>query len=227
MEKILVLENEHSLDDSIQVMLDKLLKSHPDYQVQYLYGTKHRMRSEIAELISWCTMIFSDTTLTDYNQNSQMIDLLASIKSSKKVCLVHYQLKKALDQFMQPKDYWSIRQHKIYEVERGPWNDFKMYDINIDTETSEYQQFIDNEKTIRDNIKNKTTGRKIEILDIVAFNSEFNNLKKGMIVDELDASEIDPNPKRGIWVWGVTEPVKLLNEPHAVEYKIATLVDLV
>lgn len=223
MERIAVLENDHCLNDDIQVMLDKLMVRHPDYEIQYLYGAKYRHKTELAELINWCTIIFADTTLTEYSQNHQLIELLSFIKSPKKVFLVHYELKKALDQFMQPKDYWSIRQHKIFEVERGPWNDFKMYDINIDTETSEYQQFIDNEKNIRDNIKNKKTGQKVEILDIVAFNEEFNNLKKGMIVDVIDASEIDPNPKRGIWVWGVTEPVKLLRERNAMEFKFVSL----
>lgn len=220
MEKIIVLENDHFVHDDIQTMLDKLLLSHPDYQIEYLYGAKHRMKEEIAEKINWCTMIFADTTLTEWGQNHQIIQLLSMIKQPKKVCLVHYELKKALDQFMEPKDYWSIKQHKIYEVERGPWNDFKMYDINIDTETAEYQQFIDKEKSIRDNIKNKLTGRQVKILDIVAYNPEFNNLKRDMIVDEVDASEIDPNPKRGIWVWGINEPVKLLNEPHAIEYQL-------
>lgn len=220
MEKILVLENDHSIHDDIQTMLDKLLLSHPEYQIEYLFGAKHRMKKEIAEKISWCTMIFADTTLTEWGQNSQIIELLSYIKEPKKVCLVHYELKKALDQFMQPKDYWSIKQHKIFEVERGPWNDFKLYDINIDVETSEYQQFLNNERSIRDGIKNKLTGRKVEILDIVAYNPEFNNLKKGMIVDVIDASEIDPNPKRGIWVWGITEPVKLLNEQNAMEFKL-------
>jgi hypothetical protein len=43
-----------------------------------------------------------------------------------------------------------------------------------------------------------------------------------MIVDELDASEIDPNPKRGIWVWGITEPVKLLQEINANEYRFVS-----
>ena len=220
MERILVLENDHCISEDTQAMLDKLLKSHPDYQIEYLYGVKHRMKQEIAENVNWCTMIFADTTLTDWGQNISMIELFASIKSPKKICLVYYQLKKTLDHFMQPKDYWSIKQHKIFEVERGPWNDFKMYDVNIDTEVSEYQQFIDNEKEVRNNIKNKLTGKQVEILDIVAFNPEFNNLKKGMIVDVLDASEIDPNPKRGLWVWGINEPVKLLNEPNAIEYRL-------
>jgi hypothetical protein len=170
MEKILVLENDHSLHDDIQVMLDKLLKSHSDYKIEYLFGTKHRDKSELKEKIDWCTMIFSDTTLTDWGQNSQMIEMLSNIKQSKKVCLVHHQLKKALDQFMQPKDYWDIKQHKIFEVERGPWNDFRMYEINTDIDVEIQQSFLDKEKKIRDNIKNKPTGRKVEILDIVAFN---------------------------------------------------------
>lgn len=219
MEKIIVLENDRYLNDDIQTMLDKLMVSHPDYEIQYLYGAKHRLKSELADLINWSTIVFADTTLTEYGQNYELIELLSFIKSPKKVCLVHYELKKALDQFMQPKDYWSIRQHKIFEVERGPWNDFKMYDINIDTETQEYQQFIDSEKSIRNGIKNKKTGKKVEILDIVAFNPEFNKLKKGMVVDVIDAREIDPNPGRGIWVWGITEPVKLLDEPNAREFK--------
>lgn len=219
MEKILVLENDHYINESIQDMLGKLMVSHPDYEIQYLYGAKHRHKSELAELIQWCTMIFADTTLTEWGQNSQMIEMLSNTKQPKKVCLVHYELKKALDQFMENKDYWSIKQHSIFEVERGPWDDFKMYPINIDTETSEYQQFIDNEKAIRDNIKNKPTGQKVKILDIVAFNPQFNSLKKGMVVDVIDASEIDENPKRGLWVWGVSEPVKLLREPNAMEYE--------
>jgi hypothetical protein len=62
-----------------------------------------------------------------------------------------------------------------------------------------------------------------ELAYIAAVGSEWSVLKKGDIVDEIDNSEMDPKPDRGIWVWGKTEPVKLLNEHPYNEYKLLTL----
>lgn len=44
------------------------------------------------------------------------------------------------------------------------------------------------------------------------FGPEWSKLKNEDIVDEIDMSEIDPRPGWGIWVMGLTEPVKLIGK---------------
>lgn len=65
----------------------------------------------------------------------------------------------------------------------------------------------------------RRTGRMVRIKDIKAFGPQWGNLKEGDIVQELDCSSIDPNPKRGVWVMGIDEPVKLLNDSGYEEWE--------
>lgn len=65
----------------------------------------------------------------------------------------------------------------------------------------------------------KKTGYKIKIKNIIAQGAQWSTLKEGDIVDELECSEIDPNPSRGVWVMGKDEPVKLLNDSGYDEFE--------
>ena len=78
------------------------------------------------------------------------------------------------------------------------------------------------EKAYNDGAINRPTGLKAKILRILACGNAWKTLVPGTVVDVLDMSETDPNPNRGIWVWGDGQPVKLLYDDGYKEYEIIT-----
>lgn len=111
--------------------------------------------------------------------------------------------------------------HRIFEITKNSkfLEDDETFYEEIDL--SSYQKEKDQleKERIERNKGFRKTGRMVKIKEIVAAGPQWGNLKEGDIVQELDCSSIDPNPKRGVWVMGVDEPVKLLNDSGYEEWE--------
>jgi hypothetical protein len=70
--------------------------------------------------------------------------------------------------------------------------------------------------------RDRRTGRKVKIRTINANGPEFDVLKPGMVVDELDMSclPVKVQYTQDTWVWGLTEPVRLVRTRGADEFEI-------
>jgi hypothetical protein len=104
-------------------------------------------------------------------------------------------------------DYWEDTQDRIVDV-------------------GQYRIERDLKKQARKNALNGLlpTGNKV-IIGKFGYNPgpEWSLLKEGDIVDEIERPKDDPNIFRGIWVRGLTEPVKLLNEAPYREFTFETM----
>lgn len=109
----------------------------------------------------------------------------------------------------------KLGKHKLFDVERRS----SMREVNLKI----YKERVDKEEEERQTIYKglNKTGHKILIKKIQAFGGAWSNLKEGDIVEEIDNSAHDPNPKRGVWVMGNGEPVKLLNSDGYDEFEFA------
>lgn len=119
---------------------------------------------------------------------------------------------------------WTVHElvefshHKLFEIKSTVLsNDDWCTPINMDV----YQNEVDRleQERIKRNKGYKKISENILIKKIQAVGPEWSLLKEGDIVQELDCSDIDPDKKRGIWVMGKTEPVKLLNSDGYDEWE--------
>lgn len=76
------------------------------------------------------------------------------------------------------------------------------------------------EQLYRDEAPNRPTGQMVLVKTVMATGKQWANLQTGQILPALDMSQQDPRHNRGIWVMGVTEPVKLLNDSGYDEYEV-------
>lgn len=60
------------------------------------------------------------------------------------------------------------------------------------------------------------TGQKIKIQNFQGFSSEFVNLTEGSVHEVIEVPEEFSHRKdiKGVWVWGITEPVRVLPEEY-------------
>jgi hypothetical protein len=114
----------------------------------------------------------------------------------------------------------DLARHRIYEIE-GDRIEIELVEIDMNHYVKEWER-LEKERVER-NAGFPRTGRRVRVLDVKAQGPEFKVLKEGMVLDELDCNSIDPNPSRGIWVMGATEPVKLLNDDRMEEWQYEDL----
>ena len=73
--------------------------------------------------------------------------------------------------------------------------------------------------------QDRPTGKSIRITYCNASGKAFSTLVVGSVVPQVDMSEWDENPDRGVWVWGNGEPVKLVNDCGVKEYEFVDKLD--
>lgn len=124
---------------------------------------------------------------------------------------------------------WSVEElaqmshHRVFELlhiypqhaDEGEW----YTEVNMIAFKEQFDKAEQDRKNLYANLKK--TGNKVLIKTINAFGKQWSNLKEGDIVDELDGTPIDETPERGIWVMGLTEPVKLLNSDGYDEWEFS------
>ena len=126
---------------------------------------------------------------------------------------------------------WSLEElvqlshHRLFEITSSPKYFEDIPDWLTEIDMTVYQKEVDRleKERIERNKGFQKTGRTVKIKKINAVGSEWSDLKEGDIVDELNCLSIDPNPSRGVWVMGKTEPVKLLNDSGYEEWEYAEL----
>lgn len=142
-------------------------------------------------------------------------------------------LERGLTNCFDMKDLAAMSHHKLYEVADMYYDigdsvvpvDLNKYKERIDEAVKLKAEIIE-ERTIEDmDILSKEleqikpTGRKVIIKNIKACGNEWSNLKEGSVVDELNCIHFDDNPNRGVWVMGLSEPVKLITESGYDEWE--------
>jgi hypothetical protein len=111
--------------------------------------------------------------------------------------------------------------HRIFEITKNTkfLEDAETFYEEIDMSVYQKEKDKLEKERIERNKGFRRTGRMVRIKDVKAFGPQWGNLKEGYVLQELDCSSIDPNPKRGVWVMGVDEPVKLLNDSGYEEWE--------
>jgi hypothetical protein len=131
--------------------------------------------------------------------------------------------------------YLSMTKHKVFNLgytgHRGAYEEEVWYtsseeleeaieEIEIkEAEELDKQNLLDLQKKELEAIMLKPTDSYVRVGVVKVFNSEFDNLKQGDIVPILRTPSTDKSPNWGVWVAGVTEPVKLINSDGEREYE--------
>ena len=106
-----------------------------------------------------------------------------------------------------------------FEVKTSYENDWEIsYQVTeLKDVKAKIQKEIDEEMAKYRNCR--LTKNEVRILDVYALGKNWSNLKKDMVVREVDPDSFElpqgdskGNPHRGVWVMGVEGPVKLLND---------------
>jgi len=224
MRKILVLENDNTFTKERQGTLFKWIqnkKSEPGTEVQIIINANNTSSEILEEAFVWCDTLACHPTFTDMSQVEYLAEMLSKLPS-KNVIIDSYDVEERLGS-LDDELLFKTKHHKMFQLfknfddEAPSYLDLKPF--NFKERTDEVQKKADELAKYVATRENAITGRKIRLLDIQAVGSTFANLKKGEVVYEIDNSKMDPNPNRGIWVWGVGEPVKLLNEGEYNEYE--------
>ena len=191
-------------------------------------ASKHK--KEVFEGALWADSILFASTFIYSDEVKGVGDLLIKIPESKNIygySMSGHPLVYEVEKLWSLKELSDMSHHNLFEISHShcdedfgedyPWAkaiDLKWY-------ADQWKQ--EEEERVKKNQGFRKTGRKVLIKTIQAQGLQWSNLKYGDIVDELDCKSIDPNPKRGIWVMGFDEPVKLLNSDGYEEWEYADL----
>ena len=228
MKKALFIENGFFSDmkgTTIDKVYKRLIKQ--GVEVKIVDRASHNI-DQVIEGVMWCDSIFFASTFIYENEVKGIGDLLIKVPSSKSIygdSMSGHSFKYHLENIWSLEELSKMSHHKVFEIEgidySGEFSEVIYENINMLTFKEEWdKQEIER---IKKNQGFKKTGRSVLIGKIIASGKQWSNLKEGDIVNELDCTEIDPNPKRGIWVMGFDEPVKLLNSDGYNEWKYADL----
>ncbi len=185
-------------------------------------------KQQVYEGAIWCDEIYFGSTFIYPEQIKPIGDLLIKIPNTKTIygwCIGNFRsLQYELEQIWSLEELSNMSHHKVFEIDGIDYENNRKLICN-EIKMIDYKNQWDEEERIRieKNKSFKKTGRLVLIGKVNAVGQQWSNLKEGDIVDELDCSEIDPNPKIGIWVMGLDEPVKLLNSDGYEEWKYAEL----
>jgi hypothetical protein len=229
-EKALFIENEFfeaMKDTEIGRIHRELQKSGVECKV-IDQASKHK--KEVYEGALWADSIFFASTFLYSDGVKGVGDLLIKVPQSKNIygyCMSGNSLVYEVENLWNLKELSAMSHHRLFEIKHSffeddlgddyPWA--KEIDLNVYVE----QLKAEEEERIKKNQGFRKTGRRVRIGKIQAQGSQWSKLEEGMVVDELDCFEIDPNPKRGIWVMGLDEPVKLLNSDGYEEWRYEDL----
>jgi hypothetical protein len=180
---------------------------------------------EVYEGLKWCDSIFFSSTFLHQNEIKGLGDLIKSIKEPKTIFgqLIGGDILDSLAYELE--SIWSLKEivgfahHSIYEIKGS--RDFDLVNISMSKYVSEFES--SEKERIKKNKSFERTGRRVIIKKIQASGRQWSNLKEDDVVDELDCRSIDPNPSRGVWVMGLEEPVKLLNDSGYEEWEYEDL----
>lgn len=221
MRKLLVLENDIRIDEDRHMFVCEFVKNY-DGGVTYLTGLKGRERSEIFEAVQQADDIAAQTALASGSeyQFDMMAYMLSKIAEPKNIyiTLLSTDLKKYMDENLDDATLHGLSKHNIFEL--SLFEEPKK--IEFAARVGKFENKIQKEQAYRNSARQRPTGLKVTIISVNANGKPFQGLPIGEEVDTLDMLEQDPNPSRGVWVWGNGEPVKLVNDGGPKEYKVCS-----
>ena len=187
-------------------------------------------KKEVYESALWADSIFFASTFVYADEVKSVGDLFIKIKDSKKIfgyCTSGNPLTYEIEDIWSLKELANMSHHNLFEITQDLLEGNILENISwaspIDLKSYLNLWEKEEEERVKKNQGFPKTGRSVRIMKIEAQGSQWSLLKEGMVVPELDCSEIDPNPKRGIWVMGKDEPVKLLNSDGYQEWQYGDL----
>lgn len=218
--KALFIENDWSLDEGAQMhRLKKELEK--EGVICDFVGRAFQNLDKIERLLDDCDAVICASTFLYTDQIIGIVRLLKDCKS--KVVIIGnysgYNLSRVLKGFVKNEnDLMHFDHHKVYEmvhylIDDDTWlkpYDMSQYRINAAEEARLIQEKYNNIPR---------TGKKIIIRKIQpGIGKQWATLKEGDVVDQLEYGINDPRPGRGVWVWGASEPVKLVNDDFHDEW---------
>ncbi len=231
---LLILENDSELSSNRHDYVLNFKKKWEGDVIE-LTRLKSRSREEIYKAVMECSTIAVQTCFVNGSdiQFFEMLQLLSKIPDTKEIYI--YLMGDELEDYflknLEDKDFYAIKHHNIWEMSDGcdyEWSKpHRLLDFSKAVNRYSEVLRLAEEKRIYEeqyakSSNERKTGRKIKILGCNASGEQFNSLTIGEIVDELDMSETDPNKGRGVWVWGKSEAVKLVNDCRMIEYEVVS-----
>jgi hypothetical protein len=228
MKKILFIEN-GSFDEMKGTIVGRIHKGFVSegFEIKIVEFASEN-KQQVYEGAIWCDEIYFGSTFLYPEQIKPLGDLLIKIPYPKTIygwCIGRSaSLQYELEQIWNLEELANMSHHKVFEIDGIDYGNNRQLICN-QIKMIDYKNKWDEEERIRieKNKSFKKTGRLVLIGTVTAVGKQWSNLKEGDVVDELDCYEIDPNPKRGIWVMGLDEPVKLLNSDGYEEWRYAEL----
>lgn len=225
MKTLLILENDVSLSSSILRFKRQFEDNNEGCAIIEFTMLQTKTRDDIITAFMIATDILVETQFvsgSDY-QLIQFASILAKMES-KNVFIQNSNIKSEFEKHLEDEELYSIKHHNIYKI-YGTYEEPEL--ITFPEAIKKHEDFLEMERIkaetlaqYKDEAKSSPTGIKVRILACNANGAEFKSLQIGSTVDTLDCSKFDPNSSRGVWVWGLTEPVKLINDCGLQEYEI-------
>ncbi len=191
-------------------------------------------QDKLVELLKWCDCLCFETTFIRVEQVQAIGYLLKHLKPGTVIiCRITAPLagETIIEHVLRWFDEPMIRifnSFKLYDMpekyinlfndEEQQHKNYGLIPFNFDAYLNAFDARVKRLKDKKKLVNFQPTGRKVLIKKVLAFGPPWANLKEGMIVDELDCLEIEENIYRGVWVEGVNEPVKLINDDDYDEF---------
>ena len=178
-------------------------------------------KEEVFAAVQEAQIIAFASTFVYKSQVKGLGDLLSLVKEPKIIigyAMSQSSLRENIEEIWSVPELVKFAHHRVFELARAlPESDDFVSEIDMNEYIKEFK--LSEEERIKRNKGFKKTGAKVIIKKIQAVGPEWSKLVEGDIVDELDCSSIDNCPEAGIWVMGLTEPVKLLNDSGYDEWE--------
>ncbi len=190
-----------------------------------IFDRAHLRVNELPEFINWCDSIFFYSTFIYKDQIEIFYKLLSQMPPKKVYGMASGDLMEQLKETFTIEQLAVLSKHEVNEL---TYSRILKEDFYRKLDMSVFQKRIEEKEKQR--LKNisgiQLSGRKILVKTIQAFGKEWENIKEGDILDELDFYKCETLYNRqstmggrGVWVQGKTTPVKLINDSGYDEFE--------
>lgn len=223
--KLLVLEKESTFCAE-DFSISEFMEIYPG-PVEALFNIAELDDDEITSKIEDSTDLAFQTLFDNELEIERIFNILKNVENSVRIYIPYIRLKQRLSQlFTIDELYPLIKKHQIFELNTL---DKQHTEISFTDEIKWAKKIENSYLKTQQSQQFNFTGRKIQILNYMGFDNEARHLRSGMIVNEINCSDLESQSLRlpsyitgtsGVWIWGKTKPVKLKNRNYLREYKI-------
>lgn len=218
MRSLLVLHSGVKLDPTTDGCIIDFYENYPGkkeiiYQVQKLPSTL------LYRLLRKCDDVAFQTNFENIEHVKVFVKLINRIETPPLNIFVYYigvrEKLKQLYNIVELDD--TICNHNIFELYEHTTSKFEISFIeDLKYFNLQEQKYVQSVKKR----KHDYTGRQIKILNLLAVTEESEHLIPETIVTELNCDDMDSKLQHGVWIWGKTHPIKLVNQEYHKEYEI-------